>query len=117
MAEDSGDEYVNRREYTYPGFGAFFSGDPEWAERYDALAERVLRRDGELARLTRELIIVAFAAADGRVDACVNHMRAARTHGATREQLHQTVQLAAHVGGAWSMVTGAKALEALEDGD
>ncbi|MFB6311039.1 MAG: carboxymuconolactone decarboxylase family protein [Salinirussus sp.] len=113
MGENSGDDYLERRDYTYPGFGAFFDGDPEWAERYDALAEQVLRRDGDLSRLMRELIIVAFAAADGRVDACVNHMRAAQNHGATREQLHQTIQLAAHVGGAWSMVTGAKALEEL----
>lgn len=114
MAEDSGEDYVNRREYTYPGFAAFFEGDPEWAERYDALAERVLRQDGELSRVTRELIIVAFAAADGRVDACVNHMATAEKHGATRTQLHETVQLSAHVGGAWSMVTGAKALDRLD---
>jgi alkylhydroperoxidase/carboxymuconolactone decarboxylase family protein YurZ len=115
MADDIGEDYVDRRDYTYPGFAAFFEGDSEWAERYDALAEHVLRQDGELSRLTRELIIVAFAASDGRLDACVNHMSAAEQYGATRAQLHQTVQLAAHVGGAWSMVTGAKALEELDD--
>jgi hypothetical protein len=48
MADETGDEYVDRREDTDPGFGAVFDGDAEWAVRYDALVELVLRRDGEL---------------------------------------------------------------------
>lgn len=112
-----GEEFLEKRDYSYPGLPEFFDADPEWASRYDDLADLVLRSDEEMSRKTRELIIVAFAAAKGRKDACKRHISLARDHGASDGELHETIQLASHAGGAWSMTTGAAALAELKETD
>lgn len=105
------DELMAEREYDYPGLKQFFEADTEYAERYDGVAEHVLRNDSELDRKTRELIIVAFACSNGRVGPCERHLRLALKYGASELEVYQTIQLAGHVGGAWSIVTGSKAFE------
>lgn len=118
--EDVGRDITERRDYdhSYDGWEAFFDEDPEWARRYDEFAEYVIRRDCDsgdgLSRKMRELLIVAFSADGGYVDVCKNHMRKAYEHGATRAEIHQTVQVAAVEGSNVSMLTGAEAMKGLE---
>lgn len=118
--EDVGRNITERRNYdhSYAGWEAFFDEDPEWARRYDEFAEYVIRRDCDpedgLSRKMRELLIVAFSADGGHVDVCENHMRKAHEYGATKAEIHQTVQVAAVEGSNVSMLTGAEAMKDLE---
>lgn len=117
MSDDtvSGEDYVDRRGYEYPGMAAVFDADPEWSERYDAMAEYNLRRDDEagLSRKTRELIIVAYGLTQMEVAPVVKHIEEAYEHGASDEEVLQTFQLAHHLGGAWTVSTFGEALAEL----
>ena len=113
MSEDT-EEFPNQPKQSYPGLDDFFQANEEWAEAYDPLVDYVVRQDNALSKKNKELIITAFCASDGRVDACRNHIESAYEHGASVPEIHQTIQLAAHIGGALSMVTGAKALDQLD---
>lgn len=120
MDSDVGKNITDSRDYdrSYDGWEAFFDEDPEWAERYNAYAEYVLRRDCDpeegLSRKIRELLIVAFCADGGHLDACTNHMEKAHEHGATRAEIHQTIQLTAIEGSNASMLVGAEAMKNLD---
>jgi alkylhydroperoxidase/carboxymuconolactone decarboxylase family protein YurZ len=115
-----GAEITGSRDYdhSYEGWAAFCDADPEWAERYNEFVEYVLRRDCDpeegLSRKIRELLIVAFAAEGGHVDVCANHMAKASDYGATRAEIHQTIQLAAVEGSNVSMLVGSEAMAGLD---
>lgn len=114
MSDENPADFPNRPKHTYPGIDSFFAAEPEWADEYDDVVERVVRADGELSRKNRELIILAYTAITGRADVCQNHIEAAFEHGASSGEVRQTIQLAGHIGGALSLVTGAKALDGLD---
>lgn len=104
-----------KRDYSYgKGSGIIYDADPEWARRYDQLAEYVLRADDELSRKNRELIIIAFAAAKDNPEACRNHIAAALKYGSSFEEIVQTIELASRIGGAWVTITAGKALVDLD---
>lgn len=117
MDKNVGEDITESRDYdhSYEGWAEFFDEDPEWASRYNEFAEYVLRRDCEadegLSRKIRELLIVAFSANGGHVDVCRNHMRKAHDYGATKAEVHQTIQLAAVEGSNVSMLVGAEAMK------
>lgn len=102
---------MDQREYTYAGIEAFFDSDLEYARRYDDHAAHVIRSDEGLSRKIRELILVAMACVEGRVDPCINHIRDARAHGATDQEVVRTIQLAGFAGPAWGIKTGSEALQ------
>jgi alkylhydroperoxidase/carboxymuconolactone decarboxylase family protein YurZ len=125
MSDDTADGTVGKditdgRDYSdpYDGWEAYFDEDPEWAERYNEFAEYVLRRDCDpedgLSRKIRELLIIAFSADAGHTDICRNHIDKAHEHGATKAEIHQTIQLAAVEGSNASMLVGAEAMQALD---
>jgi alkylhydroperoxidase/carboxymuconolactone decarboxylase family protein YurZ len=108
---ESGDAVMDAREYTYDGIEAYFDSDLAYAAKYDALADHVIRSDEALARKNRELVLVALACAEGRVDPCANHIRDALDHGASDAEVVETIQLAGFAGGAWGIKTGSAALQ------
>ncbi len=70
--------------------------------------------DGALDSATKELMAVAIAVAT-HCDGCVVfHVRAAAKHGATREQLAETIGVAVEMGGGPAAVYGADALAAFD---
>lgn len=114
--EKMGDKMRAKRDYNYDAYTeVLYNADPEYARRYDAYAEHVLRRDDALSRKNRELIIIAFAASEGQVEACRNHIASAIKHGATLDEIFQTFQLTSRLAGAWSSVTAAEAINSLEE--
>lgn len=113
---DLGRRMFEIRDYSYDvGLDKLFAADEDWATAYDGLAEYVLRNDDGLPRKYRELFMAGFAAVQHRPTSCTNHFSAALQRGATLEEVHQTIHLAALVGGCYTMATGAEALDDLED--
>ncbi len=71
-------------------------------------------KDGALSPATKELISLGIAIAV-HCEGCIDcHVDDALKHGATAEQIAETVGVAMLMGGGPSMVYGGKALEALE---
>ena len=69
---------------------------------------------GALSPKTKELIALAIGIA-GRCDGCIGfHTAAAIRHGATREEVRETIGVAVYMGGGPSYVYGAQALEAFD---
>jgi len=63
---------------------------------------------------TKELMAVAIAIATHCEDCIVYHVRAAIKHGASREEVAETIGVAVEMGGGPSAVYGAEALEAYD---
>ena len=70
--------------------------------------------DGALDKKTKELIALAIGIS-AHCDGCIGfHVRAARRHGAPREQIAETVAMCLYMGGGPSLMYGAKALDAFD---
>jgi AhpD family alkylhydroperoxidase len=86
---------------------------PEVAKAFSGLAESATAA-GALSPRVKELIALAVGIA-GRCDGCIGfHTTAAIRHGATREELLETIGVAIYMGGGPSYVYGAQALEAFD---
>jgi AhpD family alkylhydroperoxidase len=70
--------------------------------------------DGVLDPATKELMAVAIAIATHCEGCIVYHVRAAAKHGATREQMAETIGVAVEMGGGPAAVYGADALAAYD---
>lgn len=80
---------------------------------YRGLMEEATK-DGALDPKTKELMAVAISIAV-RCEGCiVFHTRAAIKHGATREEMAETIGVAIELGGGPSTVYGGQALEAFD---
>ena len=71
-------------------------------------------KDGALDARTKELMAIAIAIATHCEGCIVFHVRAAIRHGATREELAETVGVAIEMGGGPAAVYGADALAAFD---
>lgn len=88
-------------------------GIPATMEAFSALA-KASTEAGALDTKTKELIACALAVAV-RCDGCIAfHVKAAVRHGATREEMLETIGMGIYMGGGPSMVTGAEMLQAYE---
>lgn len=70
--------------------------------------------DGALDPATKELMAVAVAIATHCEGCIVFHVRAAAKHGASREQMAETIGVAVEMGGGPAAVYGADALAAYD---
>ncbi len=71
-------------------------------------------KDGALDAKTKELMALAIGIAL-RCDGCIAyHTRAAQRHGATREEVAETIGVAVELGGGPAAVYGAEALAAFD---
>lgn len=69
---------------------------------------------GALDHKTKELLAVAISVSI-RCDPCITyHIEAARRHGATREEIAETLDLAIYMGAGPSVMYAAQALEAYD---
>lgn len=70
--------------------------------------------DGALDPKTKELIAIGISIA-ARCDGCIAfHTKAALKHGATREEMMETIGMAIYMGGGPSLIYGAQTLEAYD---
>ena len=88
-------------------------GIPDVAKSFGALA-KAATASGALDTKTKELIALAIGIA-ARCDGCIGfHTKAAIHHGATREEILETISMSIYMGGGPSMIYGAQALEAFD---
>lgn len=63
---------------------------------------------------TKELIALAIGIA-AHCDGCIGfHVKAARRHGATREEIAETIAMCVYMGGGPALMYGAKAMDAFD---
>jgi AhpD family alkylhydroperoxidase len=92
---------------------ALFKAAPGPMRAYRGLMEEATK-PGQFDAKTKELMALAIAIAM-RCEGCiVFHVRAAAKHGATREQLAETIGVAVEMGGGPAAVYGAEALAAFD---
>lgn len=90
-----------------------FKASGDTMRAYRGLMEAATK-DGALDPKTKELMALAISISV-RCDGCiVYHTRAAIKHGATREEVADTIGVAVEMGGGPSAVYGAEALEAFD---
>ena len=86
-----------------PGVAAAFSG-----------LARAATQPAAIDAKTKELIALAIGIA-GRCDGCIGfHTEAAIRHGASRDEIVETIGVATYMGGGPSYVYGAQALQAFD---
>ncbi len=86
---------------------------PDLANAFSSLAETATTPN-VLSTKTKELIALAIGIS-GRCDGCIGfHTAAAIRHGATRDEILETIGVAIYMGGGPSYVYGAQALEAFD---
>ena len=71
-------------------------------------------KDGVLPAKFKELLAVAIAVSKGCGDCIVFHVSNAKKHGATREELGETLGVTIEMGGGPGAVYAARALEAYD---
>lgn len=86
---------------------------PDVMKGFSALAQAALKA-GALDTKTKELIALAISVAT-RCDACVAfHAEAAVKHGATRDEVMETMGMAIYMGAGPSVMYAAQAVEAFD---
>ena len=90
-----------------------FKAAPDAMRAFRGLAEESAKA-GALDSKTKELMSLGIAVAV-RCEGCiVYHVKAALRHGATRDEVAETVAVAVQMGGGPSVVYGGEALEAFD---
>lgn len=87
---------------------------PEVYEGF-ATTYRAVYKDGALSAATKELMSVAIAISEGCKGCIASHVRGAVRHGATEEQMAETVGVAIQLGGGPASVYGPEAWEAFKE--
>lgn len=100
-------------DQTNKRMGELRTGIPAQAKGFGELAKAAIA-PGALDSKTKELIALAIGIT-ARCDGCLAyHAKAAAKHGATREEILETIGVAVYMGGGPSMIYGAEALAAFD---
>lgn len=95
------------------GIGALRQGAPEAMKSFGSLAAAATATHA-LDTKTKELMALAIGIATHCEGCVAYHTKMARQHGATREDVVETVALAVYMGGGPAAVFGADALRAYD---
>lgn len=88
-------------------------GAPDVMKAFSAMAQAATQ-SGALDERTKELIALAIAVAL-RCDGCITfHAKAALDHGATRDEVMETMGMALYMGAGPSLMYAAQAVEAYD---
>ena len=110
MAETNWNSFIDQ---TNARMAALRKAMPEASRGFGQLAQAAIA-PGALDSKTKELIALAIGIT-ARCDGCLAfHAKAARKHGASREEIVETIGVAVYMGGGPSMIYGAEALDAFD---
>jgi AhpD family alkylhydroperoxidase len=93
---------------------ALYKAAPEAMTAFHGLMKSV-SKDGALLAKTKELMAVAIAIATGCEGCIVFHVQNAIRHGASRNELAETIAVAVEMGGGPATIYGGKALGAFDE--
>jgi alkylhydroperoxidase/carboxymuconolactone decarboxylase family protein YurZ len=102
------------RGYLYPEWEWVARESPEFLGAYNELYRQALASDARLPVKYRELVALGILAFRGEADGCVNHIRRALAHGATRAEVLGALEAAMVPGGALTFLNGLRALVRLD---
>ncbi|MCW9032905.1 MAG: carboxymuconolactone decarboxylase family protein [Rhodospirillales bacterium] len=106
---------------SYPDLAKELNGDiknlrdaiPETMAGFSAMGNAA-KADGAMDPKAKELVAIGIAIAT-RCDGCITfHVKAAIHHGATREEISETIAMAVYMGGGPSMIYGSLTLKAFD---
>lgn len=111
-----------KRGYLYPEWEWAARQDPDFMAIYDQFANQVLLQgvseEGKALPIkVRELIAIVLLAQRGSSDGLRTHMRRALTHGATKQEIFEALQVAIVPSGAPTFLNGLRVLRSLDDED
>ena len=107
-------EYKLQLQQVRNNAARLFKAAPEPMKAFQTLVT-ASSKEGTLTVRHKELIALAIAVAT-RCEGCiVHHVEAARRHGATREEVAETIAVAVEMGGGPATVYGATALAAFDE--
>jgi AhpD family alkylhydroperoxidase len=107
-------QFTQTADDVVAGIGLIREGAPEAMKAFGALSLAATATKS-LDSKTKELMALAIGIAV-HCDGCVAyHTRAAHKHGATREEVAETVALALYMGGGPAAVYGADAIRAYDE--
>ena len=110
MSVENWDDFVRQTDRR---MAAVRRGVPDTAKGFAQLAQAAIA-PGALDSKTKELIALAIGIT-ARCDGCLAyHSKAAARHGATREEVLETIGVSIYMGGGPSMIYGAEALAAFD---
>ena len=110
MATHDWNEFINQ---TNGRMAKVREGIPGVAKGFHEVAKHAIA-PGALDSKTKELIATGIGIS-ARCDGCIGyHVKAAIKHGATREEMLETIAVAVYMGGGPSMIYGAEALSAFD---
>jgi AhpD family alkylhydroperoxidase len=106
-------DWKARNETLLQALATYRQAAPEVTRAFSGLAQAATK-PGVLDVKTKELIALAIGIA-GRCDGCIGfHTAAAVKHGASRDEVLETIGVAIYMGGGPSYVYGGQALEAYD---
>lgn len=91
--------------------GSLFKAQTKVMTAFSQLSQAA-SADGALDSKTKELMALAISVSIRCEDCIVYHMQAAMKHGATEDEIMETLGVAVEMGGGPSVVYGGRALEA-----
>ena len=94
--------------------GALFKAQPKVMTAYSQLTQAA-SAEGALDSKTKELMALAISVSIRCEDCIVYHTRAAIKHGASEDEVMETLGVAVEMGGGPSVVYGGRALQAYKE--
>jgi AhpD family alkylhydroperoxidase len=108
-------QYKAKLQQVRANAARLYKAAPEPVKAFQSLVTAAVSKDGALSIRHKELIALAIAIAT-RCEGCiVHHVDAARRHGASREEVADTIAVAVEMGGGPATVYGATALAAFDE--
>lgn len=98
---------------TSENLNVFRQHEAETGHAFTAL-HRASMGDGALDKKTKELLALAIGISTRCVDCIGFHVQGAIKHGATRDEIAETISVAVMMGGGPAYMYGVKALEAFD---
>ena len=88
--------------------------DPEYAKARDLMRQLSVGEGGVLDVKVKEMVVIAVLASKGLQYGVEAHMRRAIQHGATRQELFESLKAAAVPGGGVAYSVGVRALQQVD---
>jgi AhpD family alkylhydroperoxidase len=107
-------EYKAKLQQVRANAGRLYKAAPEQMKAFQSLVT-TSSKEGTLSTRHKELTALAIAIATHCEGCVVHHVDAALRHGASREEVAETIAVAVEMGGGPATVYGAMALAAFDE--
>lgn len=107
-------DWKDHLDETSANLNAFRAARPEAGHGFTAMHRAAMGEGGSMTVREKELVALGIGIATRCVDCIGFHVQAAAKHGATRDDVADTIAVAVMMGGGPAYMYGVKALEAYD---